>query len=178
MKQRSLIQTFLLTIFTFGLYRLYWFIATRKEMMRADKKIKIVSPWILVLPFVFLSLAVGVLVASGHNQREALNSSCQEPEIKVVDDDNNVRSVEGGCAFNPPMYAVAFFYLSCASFLPLIAIWFWSYSKAVERITKEKITFALSMIILFVVPDGLDILLLQDAFNKVTPAKKLKKATA
>ncbi len=47
------------------------------------------------------------------------------------------------------------------------ALWLWKYSKAVEVITKEKLSFALSLIVLLAVPDGIDILIIQDYFNKI-----------
>lgn len=49
MKKRSIGKMFVLTIVTLGIYRLYWFIKTRKEMMSiAD--VDIPSPFLLLAP--------------------------------------------------------------------------------------------------------------------------------
>ncbi len=58
-------------------------------------------------------------------------------------------------------------YVSLFAIVPLMAIWLWKYSKGVELVTKEKMSFAMSLLILLAVPDGIDILIVQDAFNKI-----------
>ena len=59
------------------------------------------------------------------------------------------------------------FYVALIFVGPLIALWLWGYSKAVDTITKGRTNFAIAMIVLRLVPDGIDILIVQDAFNKL-----------
>lgn len=68
---------------------------------------------------------------------------------------------------SPNPFGILIFYaLLFASFI-VMALWLWKYSKAVEVVTNEKMSFALSLLILLAVPDGIDILVVQDYFNKV-----------
>ena len=47
------------------------------------------------------------------------------------------------------------------------AWWLWHYCKAVEVVTKEKMQFGVAMLITLLIPDGIDILIMQDSFNKI-----------
>lgn len=69
-----------------------------------------------------------------------------------------------------PFSLLIFYALIFASFI-ITALWLWRYSKAVEIVTNEKLSFALSLIVLLAVPDGIDILIIQDYFNKLADAK-------
>lgn len=69
-----------------------------------------------------------------------------------------------------PIGLLAFYALLFGSFI-VMALWLWKYSKAVEVVTDEKMSFALSLLILLAVPDGIDILIVQDYFNKVADGK-------
>ncbi len=69
-----------------------------------------------------------------------------------------------------PFGLLIFYGLIFASFI-ITALWLWRYSKAVEIVTNEKLSFALSIIVLLAVPDGIDILIIQDYFNKLADAK-------
>lgn len=131
MQHRKIWKVFVFTILTLGIYRLYWFIKTRSEMMSLDPSIKIMSPWFFVLPVLLFALAIGLLAVSAS------------------------------------ILSIILFYILIFSIGPLIAVWLWGYSQAVEKITKEKTSFAMAMVILLLVPDGIDILIIQDGFNKV-----------
>jgi hypothetical protein len=49
MKNRSLLNMFLLGLVTLGIYYIYWFFATRREMVA--KGAKIPSAWLAIIPF-------------------------------------------------------------------------------------------------------------------------------
>lgn len=139
MKKRSVGKVLLLTIVTLGIYRLYWFIKTRSEMM-AIADVDIPTPWIFAIPFFGYFFGIVLLITSSNST-------------------------------GANVFAMLLFYaMIFASFL-VAALWLWKYSKAVEVITNEKLSFALSLLILLVVPDGIDILIMQDYFNKVADTK-------
>jgi hypothetical protein len=139
MKKRSIVKMLLLEIVTLGIYRLYWFIKTRKEMMTLAN-VDIPTPWIFVMPLFGYIFGFVILIASS------------------LDGNSN------------PVAMLLFYAIIFASFI-VYALWLWKYSKAVEVITNEKMSFALSLLILLAVPDGIDILIVQDYFNKVTDSK-------
>ena len=70
-----------------------------------------------------------------------------------------------------PVGLLVFYGLLFGAFI-ITALWLWRYSKAVEVVTHEKLSFALSLIVLLAVPDGIDILIIQDYFNKIADAPK------
>jgi hypothetical protein len=49
MQKRSLVSMFFLGLVTFGIYYLYWFFATRRELIA--KGAKIPSAWLAIIPF-------------------------------------------------------------------------------------------------------------------------------
>lgn len=141
MKKRSIGKMFVLTIVTLGIYRLYWFIKTRKEMMSiAD--VDIPSPFLLLAPIMGYILAFVILIANSFNN-----------------------TIDNEAASN--VAPLLLFYVAFFGGFIFSALWLWKYSKAVEKVTHEKLSFALSLIVLLAVPDGVDILIIQDYFNKV-----------
>lgn len=50
MKQRSLITVVLLTIFTFGIYTIVWFVKTKGELNARGAQIP--TAWLMIIPFV------------------------------------------------------------------------------------------------------------------------------
>ena len=138
MKKRSIGKVLLLTILTLGIYRLYWFIKTRSEMM-AIANVDIPTPWIFAIPFFGYFFGFILLIVSAGNSGASI-------------------------------FAMLLFYAMIFASFIVAALWLWKYSKAVEVITNEKLSFALSLLILLVVPDGIDILIMQDYFNKVADA--------
>lgn len=50
MKQRSVVAVILLSMVTFGLYHLYWFIKTKDEMVSLGAEIP--TGWLLIIPIV------------------------------------------------------------------------------------------------------------------------------
>jgi hypothetical protein len=147
MKQRSIIKVFLLEVITLGIYRLYYLIKTRREMMAFKPGIKILTPWFLLAPII-VGLAALVLFFIA----VALSSSPSADS-------------------NSPIYLIGIlsFYFGLFISAVLFIAWEWSYSQAVDKVTDSKLSFALSLLILILVPDGVDILIIQDYFNNLPP---------
>lgn len=137
---------FLLTVVTLGIYRLYWFVKTRSEMMQLNKDIKIPSVLWLVAPLLLVILAIGFFIFNGDF------SSSDETAKNLTTNQ---------------IFSMAFFYLTLLVAPLLVAIWLWKYSKGVEVVSGEKMSFAIALLILLAVPDGIDILIVQDTFNKI-----------
>lgn len=136
---------FLLTILTLGIYRLYWFAKTREEMMNLRKDLKIPHIVWLVAPILVVVSAIVFFIASGAATHEAGDADLTGTQI----------------------LSIILFYIGIIAVPLLMAIWLWKYSKAVEVITKEKMSFAIALLVLLAVPDGIDILIVQDSFNKL-----------
>jgi len=171
---------FLLEIVTLGIYRLYFLIKTRREMMNLNPHIKIKSPALLFAPFILIFVAVIVLIAtvfvSTKNQAHCLsttttNSSASfDSQSFALDNtgDNAVAVPTCTTKASPgSVIGLLLFYPLVLVGVVLFVIWEWSYAHGVEIITNNRLGFALSLIILIVVPDGIDILIIQDYFNKV-----------
>ncbi len=109
--------------------------------MKSIANVDIPTPWIFAIPFFGYVFGIGLLVVSTDSYRGS-----------------------------NPVALLVFYGILFASFL-IIALWLWRYSKAVEIVTNEKLSFALSLIVLLAVPDGIDILIIQDYFNKLADAK-------
>ncbi len=62
--------------------------------------------------------------------------------------------------------AIILFYLAILFISPLVGLWYWKYAQATDVVTKSKMSFPVAMLILLAVPDGFDMLLVQDSFNK------------
>lgn len=176
MKKRVIWKMLVLSIVTLGIYRLYWFVKTRREMMSKDPTIKIMSVWLLVLPVILLIVGIGTFtvstIISGTNQSDycrTLNDDTSNNSITSSNNELPLSTTPKDCYTGPPLWAMGIFYVAILLFGPLIAWWMWGYSKGVEKITHEKTNFAIAMIVLLMVPDGIDILIIQDAFNKQTP---------
>lgn len=175
MKHRSLGKMFLLFIVTFGIYRLVWFAETRRELMSL-KPVKIPSIWLFIAPIFLIVGSLGLLLFSTINETIKADSACrltttgsQEREQCVTDSTQDLGPVQA--------LAMVGVYASIFAFAPLTAWWLWHYSKAVEQVTAEKLSFAMTILVLIAVPDGLDMLVVQDTYNKIANTKN-KPATA
>jgi hypothetical protein len=49
-KERSVVAVLLLTLITFGIYSIYWFVATKREMVEQGADIP--TAWLLIIPIV------------------------------------------------------------------------------------------------------------------------------
>lgn len=166
MKKRSLAKMFLLEIVTLGIYRLYYLIKTRREMMNQNPNIKIMSPIFLLLPFIIVFAGVAILlVASVY--ANVHNTPCIGAPALTAQDSNS--TLASNCNSTPSLFVSLLPLLMILVFMVaslLFIVWEWSYSHGVEVITNNKLSFALSLIVLILVPDGFDILIIQDYFNK------------
>ena len=179
MKKRSLGKMLLLTFVTFGIYRLYWFVKTRREIMNKTK-VKIPSPWVLVAPvFIFIAIIIALIASTtstysgigkyddcmkGYGYQNTTTRSTQDAPYDFARKSClNSSGIESEA--NPLLMVVI--YIGALGYVPLAAWWLWNYCKGVEEITGEKLSFAIALIILLAVPDGIDIMIVQDYFNKV-----------
>ena len=115
---------FLLTVVTLGIYRLYWFAKTRAEMMNLNKDIKIPHIIWLVAPVLIVVAAVAMFISSG-----AATAS---------------EKVGGDAMTGLQIGSIIAFYVSILAVPVLMAIWLWKYSKGVEVVTGEKMSFSLA----------------------------------
>ncbi len=167
MKKRVIWKVFALTILTLGIYRLYWFIKTRKEMMSLNPKIKILSPWFFIIPVLLVVFALGFFITDIVQTNADMPSFCREYSSAERFSEDAGSAIADECQVNSSILPLIILYAAFLLVWPLVAIWLWSYSKGVEKITKEKTSFAIALIVLLLVPDGIDILIIQDAFNKI-----------
>jgi hypothetical protein len=189
MKPRSIAKMFVLEIVTFGIYRLYWFIKTRRELM-TKTGIKIPSVWFLLAPILMIVAVVGVFIAiiagnSGNiraydtcmTDRGYPSTSSSSSSYSAYQDSAGRNIAQNVCrkqypvplwvSFAPTLLIVVI----SITYLPLMAWWLWHYCEALEIVTNEKVSRPLGMILFLVVPDGIDILIVQDYFNKVPQAQ-------
>ncbi|PID99426.1 hypothetical protein CSA80_01545 [Candidatus Saccharibacteria bacterium] len=155
MQQRSIVKVFLLSVVTLGIYRLYWFAKTRQEMMNVNEDVRVPHIIWLIAPIGMMALIVLLFVA----MIVAADEHALSPVIQVL---------------------VTMVFFIAMTVLPFVlAMWLWKYSKAVELVTGEKMTFAMALLVLLAVPDGIDILIVQDTFNKMAaPEAQPSVATA
>ena len=145
MKRRSLPKMFLLFIVTIGIYRLYWLYKTRQEMAAQGKN----PPRFIWYLLIWIVIIVSALIMIVGAMVSAFNDVPTETSDAVY------------------IISMAVFYTALILSGPLMALWYWKYSKAAEEVTNGNLQFALAMIALILIPDGFDILIIQDAFNKV-----------
>ncbi len=180
MKNRSIFKLFFLELITFGIYRIYWFIKTRREMMDQNKNIKIASPWLLLIPFLLFSAAISIFVFSTISNiyktvTPAYATSCVNGYPYQGDQAINRYNSNSATCHETYLHPISKFQIiSIISFfvgfiliMIAMALWLWSYSKAVGIITAGKLSAGLAFVIIVLVPDGLDILVIQDYFNRL-----------
>lgn len=164
MKNRVIWKMFLLEIVTLGIYRLYWLIKTRKEMMTSNSEIKILHPIILFLPVILVIVSIIPMIVSSIQATKNTPSYCSA----YSSDYNSNYTLPAECDTGPAIWASILFYLVILFLAPMIVIWLWGYAKGVEKITNGTMSFAMALLILYMVPDGIDILLIQDSFNRIS----------
>lgn len=181
MKKRIIWKMFLLEIVTLGIYRLYWLIKTRNEMMKTNPHVKIKSPWFLLFPVIIIIISLVVAMISLLYASSKSSDCTYGPVTTNTQTDNGVvNTTESGTTLESnscndasnganitSLFAMIILYLAFPLALVFYVIWLWGYCQGVEIITGEKISFAVALVILILVPDGIDILIIQDGFNKV-----------
>lgn len=168
MKKRVIWKMFALTVLTLGIYRLYWFINTRKELINQNPKVKILSPWALIIPFILVAVSALVFIFSSVQDVSTTPSYCS---AYAQGSSLNEVALPSECQNEPAIWPMLVFYAAFILVYPLVVFWLWGYSKAVDIVTKGKTNFAIAMIVLLLVPDGIDILIMQDVYNKLSLAK-------
>lgn len=181
MKKRIIWKMFLLEIVTLGIYRLYWFIKTRKEMMALNPTIKIKSPMYLLLPFILIPILLIMLIIASFANTSTIssNSNCNGNYSNSYNDYSGSNTSNTNSTSNREcndvntqssamelIIPLALYSGVMVSFF-LYIIWIWSYAKGVDVITDGKISFALGLVVLILVPDGIDILIIQEYYNKI-----------
>lgn len=170
MKHRSLPKMFGLFIITLGVYRLYWFAKTRREMLAKQPSLKIPTIWLLVAPYLVVVASVLLLLVTVVTGTIDAHNGCEMYGTTTAAYDKCIElSLDEPTGLQTA--ALVGVYVSAFILFPLTAWWLWFYSKAVEKVTKEKLSFALAMIVLLAVPDGFDILIVQDSLNKLASPK-------
>ncbi len=164
MKRRSILRMVVLFVVTLGLYRIYWLYQTKNELSSQKPKQSIPSLVFVIIPFILLVVSVVSLAKTGYDAKQ----DC----LRDVASGISRRACTNHEAFNPADWAITLFYITCAVYVPLQAIFFWGYSKAVSTVTKDRMPFSLAMLLLIVLPYGFDILLIQEAFNETKSKKK------
>lgn len=130
MKRRNLIFVTLASIFTLGIYDIYWAFSTRNELVK--KGYNVPSPWIALAPLLGLLIVAAAQVLV----RFALST-------------NGVSNFSGLTAtLNILSVLVGIF--SIIGILPMLVYWTWQYSKAVQEVTKGALTTELSMVLAIV----------------------------
>lgn len=157
---------FILFIVTLGFYRLYWLYKTRNEMVK-DHGQKIPSFWLYVLIFVMLISSIVVFIGATFTSIEPTPKNTSYCNELTGECSNSSESLSSEPLPTYYIIATAYFYISMILVGPLMALWYWKYAKGVDNVTAEKLSFPLVMISLILIPDGFDILIIQDGFNKV-----------
>ncbi len=182
MRQRSIGKMFFLFIVTFGFYRLYWLAKTRTELQEKTK-LNIPSIWILLVPYILVIFSVGMMIASGLSS-STYDSTCSMTEDRTCGQlcpgySNYSNNCEDPTVSEEDMDGLAvgglvLMYASLLVIFPLMGWWYWKYAQAVEKVTHEKLSFPVTMLIMLAVPDIFDMLIVQDSFNKLGKSKPAK----
>ena len=149
MKRRHLGKIFLLTIVTLGIYNIYWFVMTRREMLSQGAP-HIPSVWILFAPLLALG---GMILLSVIEQ--AVNSDGRNDLGFII-------------LFGIVVAAIAM--------LIVTPVWIWHYGKAVEALTGGETTrqyvFWIWILLTVVSTSPVWLLIMQHEFNIVAKNNK------
>ena len=191
MKQRNLWRMFLLELVTLGIYRLYFLVKTRNEMVARDPNVKIKSVWFLIAPWIVMFVAIIALIpitiASSGSKHCISNTTTFEPQTSQVDSSGSTTTDSSGFSTTATTSngtttetcttsksgalagAGALFVMMAAMIIGFIfyIIWLWGYCHGIEVTTGGQLSFAIALVIIILVPDGIDILIVQEYFNKV-----------
>jgi hypothetical protein len=148
-------------------------------MMTLNPNIKIKSPLYLVMPFIVLGLIVivsfGYLITSSFSKGYncATNGTHVTGNLTTTNVSNGEKQTTNVCDTNSSTANIASLVVTSILYLAFFisfiffVIWEWSYAHAVDAITGEKLSFAMTLLVLLLVPDGIDILIVQEYFNKL-----------
>ena len=145
-------------------------------MMALNPAIKIKSPWFLLGPILLIPtliiFTIVALIASSPTPKTCVSDNSSSQYYSTDDTrsfSNNCSSEnkeDSGAETASAIISIALWVSILVAFV-LYVVWIWSYSHGVEIITQGRISFALALVIIILVPDGIDILLVQEYFNKI-----------
>lgn len=195
MTKRSLARLFALNLLTLGFYEYVWLSQTRQEMV---SKYRITIPrikWLLVLYFLQLVALLGITVAVIHfiprynKQLDAVTRPSPQCIIDYAKSSDEVSQGQPASNSQSCKQTVDNYYLQTdkvnrhmdyavgaliASVLFIIinpifyARWFSYYARAVAKVTNNKVSQNLVMLLFFFTPPSLGMILIQNAFNQLT----------
>ena len=152
MQKRNPVTVILLSLITFGIYQLYWFVVTRREMVK--KGYKIPSIWWVLAPLLGF-FGVALLQFLG---RFVISSADVDTGSTVI---NLISSLVGLAAI--------------LAIIPVAIYWMWQYCKAVEGVTKRNFEASLAFFVwLLLAFFGVAFIwsgIAQDYFNKIGSRK-------
>ena len=175
MQKRSIGKMLLLYIVTLGFYRLYWLAKTRGELVKKTKQSIPSIIWVAIPYLLVVASVVGLIVAAviAEIDRDDKILDCQ---ARILDSARYCEDYVGEADLGTlGTISIIGIYASFILVIPLLSWWYWKYSKAVEIVTKEKLSFPVAMIVILAVPDIFDMLIIQDSFNKIG-AKEARKS--
>ena len=138
MKKRNLAVVILLSIFTFGLYDLYWLVVTKNAMNERNTRTKVPSIWTLFLPVAVFAVIMLIEVL-----------------LSAANKDGNV------------ILNIITILLALAATIGLIVfpfIWLFKYCKAVSEYTNGHVSAAVAFLLLWFLR-FIGVAVIQDAFN-------------
>lgn len=121
MKRRNLIFVTLMSLVTLGIYDIYWAFSTRDELVKKGHNVP--SPLIVLLPLLGL---IGVAL------------------VQII---IHLAGANGGFETFINVISITVGVLVILAIIPMLIVWLWRYSKAVEKLTKGDFTAEISMVI-------------------------------
>lgn len=140
MKQRNILTVILLSIFTLGIYDLYWLVST-KSVLNRQTHVKIPSIWLLFYPFIALFTALLLsIIAIPHG---------------VEYNDNTIKIIN---IIIPSIVIFAVF--------PIYTFWFFKFSKSVNEYTNGTMSTGVTFMLLWLLR-FIGVAIIQDHFNSM-----------
>lgn len=143
MKQRNIMAVIFFSIFTAGIYDLFWLVSVKKEL---NEKTKVHTPtlWLLFSPIILL-VVVGILAG-------LLSAGTHEASTTGA----NLASILVGI-------------VAIVAVLPITFYWFFKFSKAVSEYTRGEINTAVAFLLLWLLR-FIGLAVIQDKFNDMLAA--------
>lgn len=181
MKKRSLIKMLILSIVTLGIYNLYWLIVTRRELnSKTDAKIPTI--WIIIAPIIVILIGYIFLFGSILTSKSTTSSSTSSSSSFSYNYSTNFSSTNSSSTtgsqttnLNSSKLGISFVIgigLTSIGFIAafvLAGVWFFKYSKGVEKYTSGKMSTAVTFLLLWLV-HLIGVLLVQNVFNEMLNA--------
>lgn len=147
MKYRNIMAVIFLSIFTLGIYDLFWLVSVKKEL-NAKTRVHTPTLWLLFAPLILMLIALIVVVAAA-----ASTSSSQSAAANA-----------GASIAVVLVYLFAFLVI-----IPVTFYWFFKFSKAVNEYTNGEINTAVAFLLLWLLR-FIGLAVIQDKFNDMLAA--------